>query len=65
VADHRTLLDFLSDLPPLQGKYHITGPFKKALFLFPAQAALALLQASKRFRGPLTVRFSRFGDLDW
>ncbi len=47
VADHRTLLDFLSDLPPFQGKYHVTGPLKKALALFPAHAAFAMLQANK------------------
>lgn len=33
ITDHRALLDFLSILPSLQGKYHISGAFKKALAL--------------------------------
>ena len=47
VADHRTLFDFLSDLPPLQSKYHIPGAFKKAFAFFPTHATPAMLQADK------------------
>ena len=39
--------DEVPDLPALQSKYHIRGAFKKALSLFPAHAAPAMLQADK------------------
>ncbi len=47
IADHRTLFDFLSDLPPLQSKHHIAGTFKEPFALHPAHTAFAMLQSNK------------------
>jgi hypothetical protein len=47
IADNRNLFHLSSNGSPLQSKDHIRCALKKALVLFPAYAAFAMLQANE------------------